>query len=461
MICKMKRNISLRGTVEYNERKIEKNNSEKVTYLGAKNVPSGNSEEIKQLMLLTQKSYTGRARQVTYHAIISPHVSEASKMTDPVCNKIYDRFLAKMKLDQLQSMAYVHRDREHTHIHIIGNRVTENGELFNYAPPINDRTLANNTGRAIAKELGFMTCRPGFNAEHALIANMTAKIKKDLLACKDRAIVNQKFDRVRYIKEVARLGHEIKEFKNGYLIRPSGEKKFFKSSDFNLSWSDMEKKPLALLSDAEKKQITELAQRTYAQLVKEKNYSREKLLVEIEKTLPVKRHFHPETKALRGYSIKGVSIYEINRDLTFNALEKGTIFAPSVSPSVPKNSASFSDAEKKHITRLAESAYAQLVQEKNYSREKLRIALEKHFPVRRHYHPEIKALRGYSIRGVSIYEINRNLTFSALGKRTIGSPSKSPKPKKTTSPVIHLPFRKISARDLDSTHDDLNQSDNR
>ena len=195
--------------------------------------------------------------------------------------------------------------------------------------------------------------------------------------------------------------------------------------------------------------------------MKEKNYSREKLLVEIEKTLPVKRHFHPETKALRGYSIKGVSIYEINRDLTFNALEKGTIFAPSVSPSVPKNSASFSDAEKKHITRLAESVYAQLVQEKNYSREKLLIALEKHFPVQRHYHPETKALRGYSIKGVSIYEINRNLTFSALEKRTIGSPSKSPKPKKTTSPVIHLPFRKISARDLDSTHDDLNQSDNR
>src|SRR5690606_436016 len=70
--------------------------------------------------------------------------------------EIVERFLREMKLRDHQEVAFVHRDREHLHLHVYVNRIDSHGKAYN------DHFLGKRTGfaaEAVAKQMGLTTVR--------------------------------------------------------------------------------------------------------------------------------------------------------------------------------------------------------------------------------------------------------------------------------------------------------------
>ncbi|MFN3019933.1 relaxase/mobilization nuclease domain-containing protein [Chryseobacterium sp. TY3] len=87
--------------------------------------------EILQEMKIIQ-NLNQNAQNKTFSLVLSPDKEEGKKLSNEKLRKITKDFMKKLGIDpdKQQFVAFVHTEKEHKHIHIIANRVQENGKLI-------------------------------------------------------------------------------------------------------------------------------------------------------------------------------------------------------------------------------------------------------------------------------------------------------------------------------------------
>ena len=70
-------------------------------------------------------------RKNTLSFVISPTIEDGQRLKVKELERITKEFLEKMKLGERQAIAFVHRDKNHTHIHLYVNRVDFKGVAYN------------------------------------------------------------------------------------------------------------------------------------------------------------------------------------------------------------------------------------------------------------------------------------------------------------------------------------------
>ncbi|EHO07744.1 MULTISPECIES: relaxase/mobilization nuclease domain-containing protein [Myroides] len=95
------------------------------------NLSGETPKDMFQTMQILQNQ-NSRCKNNTISVVISPTIADSKKMTDKDLNNLVNDFLVGLKLDpkSAQYIAYIHTEKEHKHIHILANRIDENGKAL-------------------------------------------------------------------------------------------------------------------------------------------------------------------------------------------------------------------------------------------------------------------------------------------------------------------------------------------
>ncbi|TMU54822.1 relaxase/mobilization nuclease domain-containing protein [Flagellimonas algicola] len=97
-----------------------------------------------------------RCKNNTLSFVLSPTIEDGKHLTKEQFNELTQKFLQKMKLENRQAIAFVHRDKQHIHIHLYVNRIGFDGKAYNDSY-IGKRS--QHTAGQVAKEMGLTTVR--------------------------------------------------------------------------------------------------------------------------------------------------------------------------------------------------------------------------------------------------------------------------------------------------------------
>jgi Relaxase/Mobilisation nuclease domain len=117
MIGKAKTNKSLSATINYNEK-------EKAELIYSNKMEGDNIKDFCSQMQDLQKCYSGYGKQLTIHAILSPSINDGLKLSETQWQTIAEKYLAKLKLIDYQTIGFLHTDKEHKHLHLVINKVS-------------------------------------------------------------------------------------------------------------------------------------------------------------------------------------------------------------------------------------------------------------------------------------------------------------------------------------------------
>jgi len=67
----------------------------------------------------------------TLSFVLSPTINDGQRLKKQELERVAKEFMDKMKLGERQAIAFVHRDKEHTHIHLYVNRIDFKGIAYN------------------------------------------------------------------------------------------------------------------------------------------------------------------------------------------------------------------------------------------------------------------------------------------------------------------------------------------
>ncbi|GAA3560362.1 relaxase/mobilization nuclease domain-containing protein [Snuella lapsa] len=87
------------------------------------------NEITKEFQML--QDLNDNCKKNTLSFVISPTIEDGKKLEKDGLEAIARQFIQEMKLQERQSIAFVHRDKEHTHIHLYVNRIDFNGQAYN------------------------------------------------------------------------------------------------------------------------------------------------------------------------------------------------------------------------------------------------------------------------------------------------------------------------------------------
>jgi hypothetical protein len=95
-------------------------------------------------------------RRNTLSFVLSPVVEDKEKLTKKKMQQICSNFITKMELGDRQAIAFVHNDKNHTHIHLYVNRIDFDSKAYedNFIGKKSQRIAAD-----VAKELGLKTVK--------------------------------------------------------------------------------------------------------------------------------------------------------------------------------------------------------------------------------------------------------------------------------------------------------------
>jgi hypothetical protein len=77
-----------------------------------------------------QRKYNPNLGKAVGHIALSWSVNDATKLNDEVMVMLAKEYLQKMKIQDTQYLIVKHQDKEHPHIHIVYNRVSNNGKTI-------------------------------------------------------------------------------------------------------------------------------------------------------------------------------------------------------------------------------------------------------------------------------------------------------------------------------------------
>ncbi len=114
-----------------------------------------NPQQITEEFKLIQEQNT-RCQKNTLSFILSPTREDGAKLTKEKLNELTQRFIKEMQLKENQAVAFVHRDKAHTHVHLYVNRIGFDGKAYN------DSFIGKRSQLAaenVAKEMGLTTVK--------------------------------------------------------------------------------------------------------------------------------------------------------------------------------------------------------------------------------------------------------------------------------------------------------------
>jgi len=109
-----------------------------------------NPQEIAEEFRIIQ-SQNERCSKNTLSFIVSPTIEDGKDLSKKDLGELAKKFLKEMKLENNQSIGFVHRDKAHTHVHIYTNRIGFDGKTYNDSFIGKRSQLAANE---VAKQLG-------------------------------------------------------------------------------------------------------------------------------------------------------------------------------------------------------------------------------------------------------------------------------------------------------------------
>lgn len=77
-----------------------------------------------------QRKYNPNLGKAVGHIALSWSVNDSNKLNDEVMVNLAKEYLQKMKIQNTQYLIVKHRDKDHPHIHIVYNRVSNNGKTI-------------------------------------------------------------------------------------------------------------------------------------------------------------------------------------------------------------------------------------------------------------------------------------------------------------------------------------------
>lgn len=333
----MKSNLSAKETLLYNDR-------EKSEVIFIKNLTSENVFDVERQMAVRQKLFTGRAKNLTAHIIVSPSVEDGKRQTRLDWKEIGESFLKKAGLTSYQSIAYLHKDKEHFHLHMVANRIDINGKIYRHK---NELALSQRLGDEIAMERGLKRAAEvrrerKLERENGVKINpdvgIVAQIRKVAAESVVQAWGNGVFDQGKYFKYIKAQGYDVKCFfkkengeLRGYAIGKRGERLINASQigpEFTLRKLKQEapdSKPSLKLYDVKVQEVIEESfQKTIG---KEDKFEPQLFLGELRSAgYTVKEYYNKDTGKLRGYGLeinnRIVNASEIGPEFTLTNLKK-------------------------------------------------------------------------------------------------------------------------------------------
>jgi len=97
-----------------------------------------------------------RCKNNTLSFVLSPTIEDSKQLNKEAFNQLTQKFIEAMKLKNRQAIAFVHRDKQHTHVHLYVNRIGFDGKAYN------DSFIGKRSQQAaeqVAKEMGMTTVR--------------------------------------------------------------------------------------------------------------------------------------------------------------------------------------------------------------------------------------------------------------------------------------------------------------
>ncbi len=161
-----------------------------------------NPKEITQEFKIIQ-SQNQRCKKNTLSFVLSPTIEDGRELKDKELRKITERFVKEMRLQERQAIAFVHRDKNHLHIHLYVNRIGFDGKAYkdNYVGK-----RSQQAAERVAKQMGLTTVREVQQEKLNQVKNVRQEIKQ----IHEKVITEMKpndFDQ--YIKYMKQMNVEV------------------------------------------------------------------------------------------------------------------------------------------------------------------------------------------------------------------------------------------------------------
>lgn len=114
-----------------------------------------NPKEITDEFKIIQEQ-NARTTNNTLSFVLSPTIEDGKDLSSERLQELTQRFIAEMKLEEHQGIGFVHRDKQHTHVHVYVNRINFDGTAYK------DSFIGKRSQYAaekVAKEMGLTTAR--------------------------------------------------------------------------------------------------------------------------------------------------------------------------------------------------------------------------------------------------------------------------------------------------------------
>ena len=121
----------------------------------SQHLAGNNPQEITEEFKLIQEENT-RCQKNTLSFILSPTQEDGRNLSTKQLGELTQKFIKEMQLKERQAIAFVHRDKAHTHVHLYVNRIGFDGKAYN------DSFIGKRSQVAaenVAKEMGLTTVK--------------------------------------------------------------------------------------------------------------------------------------------------------------------------------------------------------------------------------------------------------------------------------------------------------------
>lgn len=121
----------------------------------SKHLAGETPKEITEEFKIIQEQ-NARCTNNTLSFVLSPTIEEGKELNAKALNEITEKFLKEMKLQEHQAIGFVHRDQQHTHVHVYVNRIGFDGKAYNDSFIGKRSQLA---AEKVAMEMGLTTAK--------------------------------------------------------------------------------------------------------------------------------------------------------------------------------------------------------------------------------------------------------------------------------------------------------------
>lgn len=167
------------------------------------------SEILKEMRIIQDLNQT--ATNKTFSLVLSPEKEEGKKLSNKELREITKDFMKKLGIDpeKQQYIAFVHTEKEHKHIHIIANRIRDDGKL------IADNHIGKKAqwaGHEVAIERGLTSAKEKMISKLKSISRQTDldRVIKNEIVQKHEFVMNKVPDSMEfYIEQMKELGVKV------------------------------------------------------------------------------------------------------------------------------------------------------------------------------------------------------------------------------------------------------------